>query len=238
LRHLGQLILLRHGESEWNKANRFSGWFDVGLTLFGQQQAMQAGLILAQNGIVIDEAHTSLLSRASDTLLNALSAAGQFEVPMTKTWKLNERHYGAFTGLKKEDVEKKLGKAMLARYRRDYDQRPIMMGSDHPLTSSCYEELCFDYQSSPELETYPRGESLCDCHHRVAEYFRDVISPQLLLGRTILVVAHNNVLRLLMIHVDGVNPRGANSRADIPKAVPIVYHLDCATLQVMLCNII
>lgn len=234
----GTLILLRHGESEWNKSNRFSGWLDVGLTAHGEAQAAAAGDALRAHGYTrVDECHTSALCRASDTLALCLQAAGldghdgRPAPPVHARWQLNERHYGALTGLDKADAQAALGAQALAKYRRDFDTPPPPMRPAHPLFGAVYPDAKYGAWSGAEVAALPVGESLAACHARVQAYVAAHLHPPLQQGRTVVVAAHNNVLRTLMVHLDGADPRGPHGSADIPKAVPIVYQLDRTTLK-------
>jgi 2,3-bisphosphoglycerate-dependent phosphoglycerate mutase len=218
---------------------RFSGWLDVGLTAHGEAQAAAAGDALRAHGYTkVDECHTSALCRASDTLALCLKAAGidghdgHPAPPIHASWQLNERHYGALTGLRKDHVQATLGAQALAKYRRDFDTPPPPMLSTHPLFGAVYPESQHGHRSAAEVARLPVGESLAACHARVQAYVEANVHPALRRGETVVVAAHNNVLRTLMVHLDGADPRGSHGSADIPKAVPIVYHLDRNTLKV------
>jgi 2,3-bisphosphoglycerate-dependent phosphoglycerate mutase len=223
----------------------FSGWLNIGLTAHGEAQARAAGETIRAHGLHVDECYTSELCRASDTLALCLQAAGidghdGSPIPPTHaSWKLNERHYGALTGLRKDDVKATLGSVALAKYRRDFDTPPMPMLPTHPLFSAVYSTLTARgggapgyVENAPELAALPVAESLSNCHDRVQAYVQEHVHPALRAGKTVLVAAHNNVLRTLMVHLDNADPRGEHGSADIPKAVPIVYQLDRTTMQV------
>ena len=191
----------------------------------------------------MDECYTSELCRASDTLALCLQAAGidghdgSPVPPIHASWQLNERHDGALTGLRKDDVKSTLGSAALAKYRRDFDTPPMPMLDTHPLFEEVYSTLiardgAHDNDSALKMAELPVAESLSNCHDRVQAYVQQHVHPALRAGKTVLVAAHNNVLRTLMVHLDNADPRGEHGSADIPKAVPIVYQLDRTTMQV------
>jgi len=227
------LILLRHGESAWNRINTFTGWADVSLTKpHGENQAAMAGTMLLQSGLKVDIAHTSSLQRAHETLRLALKNANYpHQVPVQKSWKLNERNYGMLTGLHKVDVKERLGEEMGSTFRRNCDATPILMNNVHPLYDHIYDRDRYAELSDSEFDRLPKGESLADCQERVVAYYDDVISPELKEGKTVLIAAHNNALRALMMHIDSCDPRGGAMKAEIPKAIPIVYKLDRDSLE-------
>jgi bisphosphoglycerate-dependent phosphoglycerate mutase len=307
------LILLRHGESEWNKAKRFTGWLDIRLTDFGEEQARYAGRLLAENRLTVDEAFTSLLCRASKTMELALEESAECQqqqqqtppqntqtLAVTRSWQLNERHYGALTGLRKDEVKEKLSKEMLNRYRRDFDTPPVLMESTHPFHAACHDSARYgarrvhasvkaavektrrekeqmndlvrrggvaapsssfyappassfssstdthainddainnrhsvteEEEDEEEAGLIPMGESLSQCHDRIAAFFDETVAPSLRSGKTVLVAAHNNVLRSLMTHLDEVDQRSPEGQIEVPKAVPIVYRLNRRSLR-------
>lgn len=225
------------------------------MTNFGEEQALYAGTLLAEHGLVIDEAFTSLLCRASRTMELALyEAGGTLPERVSTSWRLNERHYGALTGLHKDEVKEKLSKNVLDRYRRDFDTPPVLMEPSHPFYTACHDQARYgattghasvsaDSSStsssfssaaaatSQSTDDIPMGESLNACHNRIVSFFNEEIAPCLKSGKTVLVAAHNNVLRSLMTHLDAVNQRSPEGKIEVPKAVPIVYRLRRDTLQ-------
>lgn len=175
-----QLVLLRHGQSEWNAAKRFTGWVDVDLTEQGREEAIHAGVMLKRHGFEFDEAHTSLLKRAVRTLWSTLHCCDQHWINVKRSWRLNERHYGALTGMSKEEVREQMGDALLQKFRRGYDKRPIEMRPDHPFWTGRdrrYHEL------GPE--SHPVGESLRMCQARVLPYWVDRIAPSIRRGKRV-----------------------------------------------------
>ena len=218
------LVLLRHGESEWNASKRFTGWVDVDLSEKGREEAIHAGLMLKRHGFEFDEAHTSLLKRAVRTLWSVLHSCDQHWIKVERTWRLNERHYGALQGMSKDEVKRQMGEELLQRFRRGFEQRPIAMSEDHPFWTGRdrrYKTL------GPEA--HPVGESLRMCQQRVMPYWQDTIAPSLRRGNRVLVAAHNNVLRCLIQHLDRI-PVERIREIEVPTATPIIYALD-AKLQ-------
>jgi 2,3-bisphosphoglycerate-dependent phosphoglycerate mutase len=217
---VGTLVLLRHGQSQWNLENRFTGWWDVGLSEHGEKEARSAGALLREEGVRVDEAHTSLLKRAIDTLTLALEEMDRVWVPVLKHWRLNERHYGGLTGLNKADIKSRYGEEQFMLWRRSYDVPPPPMepGAD------------FDVHGDPRYagvpaDVVPRTECLADVVVRMLPYWYDAIAPSLLAGKTVLVSAHGNSLRALIKHLDGMSD-AAVAALEIPTGVPIVYGLD------------
>jgi 2,3-bisphosphoglycerate-dependent phosphoglycerate mutase len=219
---VGTLVLLRHGQSTWNLENRFTGWWDVPLSDQGKKEARVAGGLLAETGLVFDRTHTSLLTRAILTLNLALEEMGQSWAPVTRSWRLNERHYGALTGLDKAETKERFGAEQFLQWRRSFDVAPPAMESGHQ----------YDVRSDPRYrglapDLAPSTECLADVIVRMLPYWYDAIAPDLLAGRTALVAAHGNSLRALIKHLEGI---GDEEIADleIPTGVPIVYRLDAA----------
>jgi len=214
------LVLLRHGESEWNASKRFTGWVDVDLSEKGRNEAIHAGVMLKRHGFEFDEAHTSLLKRAVRTLWSVLHSCDQHWIDVNRTWRLNERHYGALQGMSKDEVKRQMGEELLQRFRRGFEQRPVAMSEDHPFWTGRdrrYKTL------GPE--THPTGESLRMCQQRVMPYWQDTIAPSLRRGSRVLVAAHNNVLRCLIQHLDRI-PVDRIREVEVPTATPIIYALD------------
>lgn len=218
--HEPQLVLLRHGESVWNKENLFTGWRDVPLSEQGKKEAREAGRILAENGFTFDLAFTSLLSRAIKTLWLALEQMDLMWIPVEKQWRLNERHYGALQGSNKAEAVRKFGEAQVKEWRRGYATRPPQVGTnsiDYPKSDPRYAAL-----SGAEL---PRGESLKDVLDRVLPYWEGTIMPALASGKRVLVAAHGNSLRALMKHLETISDTDI-VKVNLPTGIPRVYKLD------------
>lgn len=216
------LILLRHGESLWNRENRFTGWTDVDLSEAGVAEAHAAGRALAQGGFAPQVAFTSLLKRAIRTLWIALDELDRLWIPVHRSWRLNERHYGALQGLDKGETAARHGAEQVQRWRRAYREKPPLLTPQDvraPHGDPRYADL------APEL--LPLGESLEDTVARCLPYYRDAIEPRLLAGDEVLVAAHGNTLRALVKHLDGMGD-DAIAGLEIPTGRPLVYELDAA----------
>lgn len=211
------LVLVRHGQSSWNLENRFTGWWDVDLSAQGEQEAHQAGRLLAQEGILPDVAHTSLLRRAIRTLAIVQEETGRHWIPVYRHWRLNERHYGGLTGLDKAETRDRYGEDQFMLWRRSYDVPPPPLDEGSP----------YDVTADPRYVpgVVPRTECLADVVVRMLPYWFDAIAPHLLLGQTVLVAAHGNSLRALIKYLDDMSGE-AISKLEIPTGVPIVYELD------------
>jgi 2,3-bisphosphoglycerate-dependent phosphoglycerate mutase len=211
------LLLARHGQSLWNLENRFTGWWDVDLSPTGEQEARQAGKLLAGEGLLPDVAFTSLLTRAIRTLNIIQEETGRLWIPVQRHWRLNERHYGGLTGLDKAETRDKYGDEQFKLWRRSYDVPPPPMGEASP----------YDMASDPRYlpGVVPSTECLADVVVRMVPYWYDAIAPQLLAGKTVLVAAHGNSLRALIKHLDGMSGDDI-AKLEIPTGVPIVYDLD------------
>ncbi|HEU4621142.1 MAG TPA: 2,3-diphosphoglycerate-dependent phosphoglycerate mutase [Burkholderiaceae bacterium] len=215
-----KLVLLRHGESQWNLENRFTGWTDVDITENGAREARRAGELLAREGYDFDIAFTSVLKRAIRTLHTALEAMDRLWIPVVKDWHLNERHYGALQGLDKSETAAKYGEQQVLVWRRAYAIAPEPLDVDdprHPRHDQRYAAL-----SPSEL---PRTECLQDTVARVVPYWNQAIAPQLKAGKRVLITAHGNSLRALIKHLDNVSDE-AIVALNIPTARPLVYELD------------
>ena len=215
-----KLVLLRHGESEWNLANRFTGWTDVALSERGIQEAHRAGRLLRAAGYVFDEAHTSVLKRAIQTLWIVMEELDLMWLPVYRSWRLNERHYGSLQGLNKKKTAKEMGPEQVLRWRRGYDVRPPALSLDderHPRFDPRYAHL--------GRQDLPATESLKDTLDRVLPYWQKVVVPALRRGRRILVSAHGNSLRALVKHLDNI-PDEEIPTLNIPTGFPLVYELD------------
>jgi 2,3-bisphosphoglycerate-dependent phosphoglycerate mutase len=212
-----RLVLLRHGESQWNLENRFTGWTDVDLSQSGVVEARAAGRLLKDSGYRFDVAFTSVLKRAVRTLWLALDELDQLWLPEEKTWRLNERHYGALQGLNKAETAAKYGEAQVLVWRRSYDIRPPALAPDDPRREA----------SDPRYAgvDVPLTECLKDTVARVVPYWESAIAPAITAGRRVLVAAHGNSLRALVKYLDGMSDE-AIVKENIPTAIPLVYELD------------
>jgi 2,3-bisphosphoglycerate-dependent phosphoglycerate mutase len=213
------LILLRHGESLWNIENRFTGWTDVDLSEQGINEAKQAGQLLKKEGLIFEIAYTSFLKRAIRTLWLVLDEMGLIWVPVFKTWRLNERHYGALQGLNKTETVAKYGVDQVQQWRRGYDVRPPEISRDDPR----YPGHDPAYQGLSETEL-PRSESLKDTEIRFVQYWQDNIIPNLQKGENVLIVAHGNTLRALIKYLDKLDETEVIN-LNIPTGVPLIYEL-------------
>jgi len=219
---MSELLLIRHGESEWNAKGLFTGWVDVGLSATGAQEAETGGKLLAQSGLRPRVVHTSVLTRAIQTANIALEEAGLLWLPVKRSWRLNERHYGALQGKDKARTRQEFGDEQFMLWRRSYDVPPPPIADDDPLSQSAdprYAGL------PPELR--PRTECLKDVMARMLPYWYDAVVPDLDHGLTVLIVAHGNSLRALVKHLDGISD-AAISELNIPTGIPLVYQLDDA----------
>ena len=211
------LVLLRHGQSQWNLENRFTGWWDVDLTDKGVAEATAAGELLAEKGLLPTVAFTSLQTRAIKTLHLALEACGRLWIPETKDWRLNERHYGGLTGLNKAEMIAKAGEEQVHIWRRSFDVPPPVLEAGSPY------DLANDRRSAGVK--VPRTESLKDTIARVLPYYEAEIAPALRRGETVLVSAHGNSLRALAKHLSGISD-DAIAGLEIPTGQPLIYELD------------
>lgn len=215
-----QLVLLRHGESDWNLTNRFSGWTDVDLTNTGRDEASSSGKLLLEEGFGFDVAYTSVLKRAIHTLWIVLDEMDLAWIPVIRNWRLNERHYGALQGLNKAETAAKHGDQQVLVWRRSYDTPPPELDpadERHPSRDPRYASI-----PSSEL---PLTESLKGTVARFVPYWEGTIAPDIREGKRVLVVAHGNSLRALVKHLDGVSDNDIID-LNIPTGVPLVYELD------------
>lgn len=213
------LVLLRHGQSEWNERNLFTGWWDADLTELGEAEARRAGELLAEAGLLPDVAHTSLLTRAIRTTNIALATCGRAWIPVRRSWRLNERHYGDLTGKDKKQTVADHGPEQVHLWRRSYDvpPPPIAAGSPYDVTGDAR------YADLPP-EVVPRAECLKDVLERALPYWADAIVPDLRAGKVVLVGAHGNSLRALVKHLDGISDEDI-AELNIPTGNPLVYEL-------------
>lgn len=215
-----KLVLLRHGESEWNKQNLFTGWTDVELSETGFSEARAAGRLMKEEGFDFDVCYTSYLKRAIHTLNLALDEMDREWLPVIKTWKLNERHYGALQGLNKAETAEKYGEDQVKKWRRSYDIPPPSLSEDDDRNPARQEQ----YRGVPK-DQLPLTESLKDTVARAVPFFNDVIRPRMLSGDRIIIAAHGNSLRALVKYFENISDEeivGVN----IPTGVPLVYEFD------------
>ena len=219
-----KLILLRHGESAWNKENRFTGWVDVDLSEAGVQEAQRAGRFmkqyLSEQNVKLDQVFVSILRRAVRTLWIGLEQMEEFTLPVTTSWRLNERHYGALQGLNKSETAKKYGEEQVKIWRRSYDVPPPEMSAAEQ--SEQKKIACF--RSVPAAE-FPNGESLATTLARVMPFWNESILPALQKGQNVLIVAHGNSLRSIIQHLEKMS-REEILELNVPTATPLVYDLD------------
>ncbi len=210
------IVLLRHGHSEWNLSDRFTGWTDIPLTEVGLAEAAAAGRRLNQAGLIFDEVHGSVLQRTRQTAEALLAAMGTPDLPLYTTWRLNERHYGALQGMNKREIFSTWGETASRRWWRGYSDPPPPLRRDdprHPRFDPLYAAL--------DPRDLPASESLRDCQQRTLPYWHDVLLPRLRAGRRLLVVSHGNTLRGLVMHLDGLSAE-AMEHVEIPSGVPQV----------------
>jgi 2,3-bisphosphoglycerate-dependent phosphoglycerate mutase len=215
-----RLLLLRHGESEWNALDRFTGWVDVGLTAKGEAEAGRAGELLTEAGLLPDVVHTSVLRRAIRTADIALDACDRAWIPVRRSWRLNERHYGALQGKDKRQTLEAFGEAQFMLWRRSYDTPPPPIEDEDPWSQAGDVR----YAGLPS-ELRPRTECLKDVLERMLPHWYDRVVPDLRLGRLVLVSAHGNSLRALVKHLDGIADADI-AGLNIPTGVPLLYELD------------
>ena len=217
---MAKLVFIRHGQSEWNLKNLFTGWVDVNLSEKGEQEAKEAGRKLKEAGIEFDQAYTSVLTRAIKTLHFALEESGQLWVPETKTWRLNERHYGALQGQNKAEAAEKFGEEQVHIWRRSYDVLP-------PLLSADDEGSAANDRSYANLDPriVPGGENLKVTLERVIPFWEDHIAPDLLAGKNVIVAAHGNSLRALTKYIEQISDEDIMN-VEMATGQPVVYDLD------------
>ncbi|MDD6366341.1 2,3-diphosphoglycerate-dependent phosphoglycerate mutase [Erysipelotrichaceae bacterium Oil+RF-744-GAM-WT-6] len=215
-----KLVLVRHGESEWNQKNLFTGWTDVDLSEKGHEEAKQAGKLLKEQGYDFDLCYTSYLKRAIHTLNHILDEMDRDWLPVEKSWKLNERHYGALQGLNKAETAEKYGEAQVKIWRRSYDVKPPLLEADdsrNPANQEMYR--------NEDKDLMPLAESLETTVQRVVPYYEETILPEMKNGKRVLVAAHGNSLRALVMYLDHLSKEEIIS-VNIPTGVPLVYEFD------------
>jgi len=213
------VVLLRHGESDWNKENRFTGWTDVRLSAKGVEEAHAAGKLMKKEGFDFDVAYTSVLSRAIQTLWIALEEMDRMWIPVHNSWRLNERHYGALQGLNKAETAEKHGEAQVKIWRRSYDIPPPPLDVDdprHPSRDRRYAGM--------RPEELPRTEALKDTVARFLPHWHEVIAPMIRSGKRVIIAAHGNSLRALVKFLDGISDSDI-VELNIPTGIPLVYEL-------------
>ena len=215
-----KLVLLRHGESLWNKENRFTGWTDVDLSDLGVEEAKSAGKLLKAEGYVFDIAYTSVLKRAIKTLYYTLDEMDMLWIPVVKSWRLNERHYGALQGLNKAEVAQKFGDEQVQIWRRSFDIRPPVLALDDERIPG--KELKYQFIDKNDL---PLAESLQDTIIRFVPYWENVILPDVRSGKKVIIAAHGNSLRALVKLLDSISDFDIVN-LNIPTGIPLVYELD------------
>jgi 2,3-bisphosphoglycerate-dependent phosphoglycerate mutase len=213
-----KLVLIRHGESQWNKENRFTGWKDVDLSAKGVEEAHSAGKLLRDEGFVFDEAYTSVLKRAIRTLWITLDEMDLMWIPVTKSWLLNERHYGGLQGLNKAETAAKYGDEQVLIWRRSYDIPP-------PELDESDERYLGNDPRYADVENFPKTECLKDTVARVIPYWDSEIATKIRSGKRLIIAAHGNSLRALVKHLDGISDDEIVN-LNIPTGVPLVYELD------------
>jgi 2,3-bisphosphoglycerate-dependent phosphoglycerate mutase len=213
------LVLLRHGESEWNAKNLFTGWVDVALTDKGRAEAVRGGVLISEAGLLPDVVHTSLQRRAINTAVLALDEANRHWIPVRRSWRLNERHYGALQGKDKKQTLEEYGEEQFMLWRRSFDTPPPPLDDDDPYSQAG------DPRYADLGDEMPRTECLKDVIERFLPYWESSIVPDLESGMTVLVAAHGNSLRALVKHLDQISDEDI-AGLNIPTGMPLVYRLD------------
>ena len=214
----GKLVLVRHGQSEWNASNQFTGWCDVPLTEKGRAEAVRAGEMMVEAGLEPTILYTSLLRRAINTAHIALDVADRLWIPVVRDWRLNERHYGALQGLNKAETKEKYGDDQFMMWRRSYDTPPPPLADDSE----------FSQANDPRyanVENAPKTECLLDVEKRLIPYFEAEILPRLKNGETVMLAAHGNTLRAMLMYLDGITPE-AIAEVNVPTGIPLIYEFD------------
>ena len=217
---MAKLVFIRHGQSEWNLKNLFTGWVDVNLSEKGEQEAKEAGRKLKEAGIEFDQAYTSVLTRAIKTLHFALEESGQLWVPETKTWRLNERHYGALQGQNKAEAAEKFGEEQVHIWRRSYDVLPPLLSADDEGSAANDRRY-----ANLDPRIVPGGENLKVTLERVIPFWEDHNAPDLLAGKNVIVAAHGNSLRALTKYIEQISDEDIMN-VEMATGQPVVYDLD------------
>eukprot|EP00916_Digyalum_oweni_P014998 GHVL01024498.1.p1 GENE.GHVL01024498.1~~GHVL01024498.1.p1 ORF type:complete len:251 (-),score=73.23 GHVL01024498.1:57-809(-) len=219
------LVLVRHGESTWNKENRFTGWTDVPLSEQGKIEAIEAGKMLKEKNFFFDIAYTSVLKRAVNTLWSILTEIDQHYIPVKNSWRLNERHYGALQGLNKSETAAKHGDEQVLIWRRAYDIPPPSLENN--------DKRCADYELNYKYcpkDCLPKTECLKDTVNRVLPYWFDYIAPDIINNKNVLLVAHGNSIRALIKHIDNISDDDI-LKLNIPTGIPLIYEFDEKTMK-------
>jgi 2,3-bisphosphoglycerate-dependent phosphoglycerate mutase len=219
-RPVGRLVLLRHGESTWNAKGLFTGWVDVELSEQGEREAVRGGELLSERGVLPDLVHTSVLRRAIRTAEISLAVAERSWIPVRRSWRLNERHYGALQGKDKAQTRKEFGDEQFMLWRRSYDTPPPELADDAE-----YSQAGDPRYAALPPEARPRTECLADVVERMLPYWYDAVVPDLRTGATVLLAAHGNSLRALVKHLDGISDEDI-AGLNIPTGIPLLYELD------------
>lgn len=217
-----RLVLIRHGESTWNEENRFCGWFDADLSQTGTREASRGGEALSDAGYQFDLCYTSVLKRAIRTLWAVLEGLDQMWLPVVKSWRLNERHYGGLTGLNKAETAAKHGEQQVKIWRRSFDVPPPPMEADHDYYAIISKDRRYTDLSEEQL---PSCESLKDTIARALPFWEEEIVPQIKAGKRVLIAAHGNSLRGIVKHLEGMSEE-AIMELNLPTGIPIMYELD------------
>jgi len=214
------VVLVRHGQTQWNLDNRFTGWSEVPLSETGFAKTKQAGKQLAARNLQFDEAYISVLERTHQSLQSILQSAGHPAIPVVASWRLNERHYGTLQGMNKQEIFSQYGEAQSYKWWRGYETSPPPLSMDDPR----HPRFCPLYQSLPE-ENLPVSESLAQCKERFTPFWDETIRPEIQSGKKLIIVSHGNTLRSLRMHVENINPTEIQ-KVEIPSGVPFLYHFD------------
>ena len=217
---MSKLVLIRHGQSEWNLSNQFTGWVDVNLSEKGVEEAKKAGRLIKEHGLEFDQAYTSLLTRAIKTLHYALEESGQLWIPETKTWRLNERHYGALQGLNKKKTAEKYGDEQVHIWRRSYDVLPPVLADDSEFSQANDRRY-----ANLDPHIVPKAENLKVTLDRVMPFWEDHIAPDLLAGKNVIIAAHGNSLRALTKYIENISDEDIMD-VEMKTGEPVVYTFD------------
>ncbi|XP_018571558.1 phosphoglycerate mutase 2 [Anoplophora glabripennis] len=226
-----KIVMIRHGESEWNKLNLFCGWYNAELSDRGRDEAVKAGKALKDAGYKFDIAYTSVLKRANDTLSGILKELNQECIPILKTWRLNERHYGGLTGLNKTDTVAKYGEEQVQIWRRSFDVPPPPITPENQYYNAILNDPIYD--EGPPKDKFPMFESLKLTIERTLPFWNETVIPQLKAGKCILIAAHGNSLRGIVKHLDEMS-NDAIMGLNLPTGIPFMYTLDKKTLKPVL----